>query len=172
MKTLSHDVAFEKVPVERLLKCDSGFRFEFMEKTFATFGETLFQPLRAVTIGAGPGLGAIYIAAIFPVVSDFDAEQFEVFLPVRTFHLQGRGAEAGFHPVRCAVFVHSGMFQIVDVFVIGNGASAQRAVFYGFEESFVSAFFYPRFDEITHVSKERLKEKHASYEARFMTRLS
>ena len=75
------------------------------------------QPFRAIAVAAGPGIGAVPITAILAVVGVFDAEQFEIFLPIRPLFLQWRGAETGLNPMRGAVVGDAGLLHIVKVLI-------------------------------------------------------
>lgn len=123
------------------------------QKRFPLFLQPLLQLPRAITIAARPRLRAIFMPAIFPIVRVLDAEQLEIFFPIRTLLSQRRGAKTSFHPVSHAIVSHPGMLQIVNVFITGNRTASQRTVRNGFEQRFFPASLDPRFDQITHRHK-------------------
>jgi len=98
------------------------------KERFAALTQAFFEPMRAVAVGAGPGLGAVPVAAILAIVGVFDAEEFEVFLPIGTLLLEWSRAKAGFDPMGCAVVGDSGMFEVVEVLIAGDRALAESVV--------------------------------------------
>ena len=102
----------------------STLLLELFKKRFTALGEAFFQPFGAIAIRTGPGLGAVKVAAVLATVSVFHVEEVEIFFPVGAFLLQRCGAKARFNPVRGSVFVHASMFEVVDVFIAGDGAAA------------------------------------------------
>ena len=108
--------------------------------------EALFELFSAIAVRAGPRFGAVKIAAIPAAVSVFDTEEFEIFLPVRAFFGEWRGAKAGLDPVRRAIFGESRLFHVVDIFVAGDGTLAEGAFADGAEQGEVLAGFDSGFD--------------------------
>jgi len=63
----------------------------------------LLQSPGAIAVTARPRLRTVQIAAILAIVRVLDAEQLEIFLPIRPLLRQRRRTETGLHPVRHAV---------------------------------------------------------------------
>jgi hypothetical protein len=126
------------------------FGFERFEKGLASFGEALFETAGAIAIGAGPGFGALFMAAIFAVMRVLHIQEVEKLFPIRTFFGKRRGAVAGFHPARDAVITDTGVLHIVEIFATGDGATAEGSVANGGEEGFFPPGFDAGFDQITH----------------------
>ena len=101
--------------------------------------------LGAVAIAAGPGLGAVFVAAFGAVVGVLDFDQLEEFFPVGAFFVEGDLAEAAFDPFDLAVAEEAGGSHVVEVFVGGDGAAAEGAGFDGVEEGgFLAGFLLSR----------------------------
>ena len=126
---------------------------EFLQEGFAFLALALFEAFGAIAVGAGPGLGAVQIAAVFAIVRVFDAEEVEIFFPVRTLLLKRRWAETGFDPMGSAVVPEASLLHVVEVFITRDGALAEGAVADGLEEGLVVAGFHAGFDEIAHRSQ-------------------
>src|SRR2546427_6468714 len=78
---------------------------QFPQKRLALCAQPFLKLGRAVAVAARPRLGAIFVPAITPRMSVFDAEQIEILLPVRAFFGQRRIAETAFNPGGEAVLV-------------------------------------------------------------------
>lgn len=133
------------------LRVRAGGLLEVVEEGLAVFAKTLLEFPGAIAVGAGPRLGAVEVAAVSAAVRVFDADELEVFLPVRPFLGERRGAKAGLDPVGGAVVGESGLFHVVNIFIAGNGAATERAVADGAQQRGVLAGFDAGFDQVTHI---------------------
>ena len=126
---------------------------DFLQERLPFLAQALFEAFGAIAVAARPGLGAVPVAAIFAIVRVFDAEEVEIFFPVRTLLLKRRRAETGFDPMGRAVVAEASLLHVVEVFVAGDGALAERVVADGLQKSLVVAGFHASFDEIAHRSQ-------------------
>ena len=94
--------------------------FQQFEKGLARILQLLFQPRGAVAIAAGPGLGAIHVAAFAAVVSVLHLHEVEILLPVRTLFLERRGALADFDPSHRLVGTNPRLVHVAQIFVPGD----------------------------------------------------
>jgi hypothetical protein len=120
------------------------------QKCRALLLQTFFESLGAVAIRARPRFGAVLVPAIFAVVRVLDAQQFKKFFPVRPFLRQWCVAKAGLDPVCDAIRADPRVLQIVNVFIAGNRALAERAIGDGLPQIFFASLFHAGFNEITH----------------------
>src|ERR1700686_1287126 len=79
-----------------------------------------FEARRAVAISAGPGLGAVLVAAFAPVVGVLHLHQLKILLPVRTLFLQRCGAITDFDPAHRLVGTSPSLIHVPQVFAPGN----------------------------------------------------
>ena len=130
----------------------SGFivLLERFKKWFSSLLEPLFEAAGAVAVRAGPGFSAVFVAAVFAIMRVLHFQDVEIFFPIRTFFVQRDGAETRFYPMSDAVFAETGLFHVVNIFVTGDGAAAERAVANGAQKRFFFARFDPGFHQITH----------------------
>ena len=105
---------------------------------------------RAVAVATRPRLGAVLMAAVAPRVRVFDAEQLEVFFPIRPLFGQRRVAETGLDPSRDAAVIDPRLLHIVDVFVAGDGTFTERPSVNRAQQRPLAVGFHARFDQITH----------------------
>jgi len=84
----------------------------------------LFEALGTIAVFAGPGFGAVVVAALAAVVGVLDAGQVEVAFPIGALFLERRGAVADFHPSGGLVFAEAGFAHVAEVFAFGDGAAA------------------------------------------------
>ena len=123
---------------------------QFFQKRLSGLLQPLFEAPSAIAIGAGPGFSAVFMAAISSRMSVLHLQQFKIFLPVRPFFIQRRGAETGFNPVSDALLVEPGVPQIVNVFFSRNRAAAQRPIGNGVEQGLFASGFESSLHQITH----------------------
>ncbi len=91
-----------------------------IQKRCAASHQLRFQFLRAIAITTRPRLTSIFVTAIPPGVRVFNAQQGEIFLPVRTLLRQRRIAEASLNPGSYTGCVHPGLVHIIYVLVPGD----------------------------------------------------
>jgi hypothetical protein len=112
--------------------------------------EAFFEAGGTIAIAAGPGFGAVFVAAFAAVVGVLNFGQIEKFLPVRLFFLKRRGAIADFDPASGVVVEDAGVAHVAKVFAFGDRAATQGFVFDGLEEGGFAAGFDTGSDEIAH----------------------
>jgi hypothetical protein len=121
--------------------------------------KSLLELFRAIAIAAGPRLDPVFVATIPTGMGVFDAEQMEIFLPIRAFLSERRIAKAALDPGRHAVFTYPRLIHVVQILVAGDRALAERSTFNCAEEiTFLSSLqlgFYP----IAH-SKDNITNLH------------
>src|SRR5205809_3372240 len=70
------------------------------EKRLVGILQLFFKPRRAVTIAAGPGLGAVLVAAFAAVMRVLHFNEVKILFPVRRLFLERRGAVEDLDPPR------------------------------------------------------------------------
>ena len=108
MESLHSLVTLEVPPLPSRIGADivstaSRFTSQTRQKRLARALELFFKSARAIALRACPRFSAVQITAVPTRVRIFDADQIEVFLPVRTLFLEWNSAEANLHPMRGAV---------------------------------------------------------------------
>ena len=124
--------------------------FQILEERFAFGTEFFFETTRAIAIATGPRLGTVPIAAIATGMGVLDADQLEILFPIGTLLGERRGAKAGFDPVRGAVLGDAGLAHVVQVFITGDGALAERAGLDRGQQRLCLSGFQTGFDQVTH----------------------
>lgn len=124
---------------------------EFGEEGAAGGLEFGFEFGGAIAVATGPGFRAVFVATIAAGVGVLDGEEVEVFLPVGSFFVEGRGAETRFDPMGDGVLVDACLLHVVGVFVAGDGAAAEGSGVDGGEEFAVASGFDAGFDEVAHL---------------------
>ena len=79
-----------------------------------------------------------------------DAQQFKVFLPIRTFFRQWRRTETNFDPGYRTITTKPSVFHVFQIFVASNGALAQDPFINGLHESQFLSRLHPCFNEVAH----------------------
>src|ERR1700732_847158 len=77
-------------------------------------------------------------------------QQFEVFLPIRTFLRQWRRTETNFDPSYRTITTKPSVFHVFKIFVAGDGAFAQGPFINGLHESQFLSRLHPCFNEVEH----------------------
>jgi hypothetical protein len=130
----------------------SRFTAQTREKRLARALELFFEAARAIALRARPRFGAVQIAAVSTCVRIFDADQIEVFLPIRSLFLERDPAEANLHPMGGAVVSRARLLHIPEILVARDGAAAERAIFNRPEQSLLFARLHASFHQIAHGS--------------------
>src|ERR1700730_4494397 len=78
------------------------------------------------------------------------AQQFEVFLPIRTFLRQWRRTETNFDPSDRTITTTPSVFHVFEIFVASDGALAQDPFINGLHESQFLSRLHPCFNEVAH----------------------
>jgi hypothetical protein len=112
--------------------------------------QAFLQPLCAIAICARPQIVAVFVPAILAIMRILDAQQLEIFFPIRPFLSQGRGAKADFHPVYQAIIAQARLLHVPFVFVAGNRTLTERAIGDSLQKGLFAALFHACFDEVTH----------------------
>ena len=105
---------------------------------------------RAVAVVAGPGLGAVLVAAFAPVVGVLHAGEIEIFFPVGSFFLKRRRTVTNFNPSCRLVFAQTRLVHIAKIFALGNRTLAQGSAFDGAEQVGFAARLNVGSNEISH----------------------
>ena len=142
----------------------AGSTFQFCEKWPAGLLKLFLQSLRAITVRAGPGLGAILVAAIPASMRVLDAEQVEVFLPIRTLLLQRDRTKTGFHPMGRSIRRRASLLHIVKVFVTRDGTAPERPIGNRLDQRLLLAGFDFGFHEVTNAGNIPRLRKDADLE--------
>jgi hypothetical protein len=90
--------------------------------------QALFKTFGAVTVATSPRFVAIFMSAVFAIMSVFDTQQFKKLLPVRAFFRKGRSTKTGLNPMSNTVRAHARVLEVMNVFVAGYGAASERAI--------------------------------------------
>ncbi len=90
------------------------------QKRLTALPKFFFQSFRAVAVAARPRFAAVFVTAVFAIVRVLDAEQFEVFLPVRFLLLQWSGAVADFDPTNGLVRIKTRLLHIAKILISGD----------------------------------------------------
>lgn len=106
--------------------------------------ELCFEAGGAVTIAAGPGLGAVLVAAFPAVVGVLHLHKFKILFPKRALFLERRGAVADLNPPHCFIGTKPCFVHIAQVFTLGDRAAAQEATVDRFQQALLAALFHPR----------------------------
>ena len=83
----------------------------------------MLEPLGAITIATCPRLRSVFVPAVSARVRVLNAQEFEIFLPIRSFFRERWIAKADLDPSRNAVFVDARLLHVLEVFVTGNGVA-------------------------------------------------
>jgi len=111
----------------------------------------VLQASGAIAVLARPGLRAVAVKALAPVVRVLDARELKILLPIRALLGKRRVAEADFHPANSVVLAQTCLPHIAEIFVACHGTAAERAVLDGLQESLLAAGFDARAYEVAHV---------------------
>ena len=128
----------------------SRFTSRTRQKRLARALELFFKSARAIALRARPRFSAVQITAVPTCVRIFDADQIEVFLPVRSLFLERNPAEANLHPMRNAVVRYPRLLHIPEILVARDGAAAEPAIFNRPEQSLLFAGLHSCFHQISH----------------------
>jgi len=99
-----------------------------LQKRIAPAAQFLFQLLRAITIATRPRLRSIFVPAVSARVRVLNAQEFEIFLPIRPFFRERWIAKADLDPSRNSVFVDARLLHIMEVFVTGDRTASEGAL--------------------------------------------
>jgi len=121
-----------------------------LQKRLSRFFQLPLQPLRAIAITASPRFRTILIPAFPAIMRVLYPGQFEVFLPIRTFFLQRRGAVTDLYPTSRIVGAQPCLPHISQVLALSDRASAQVASLDCFQQTLFATALHSRPDQITH----------------------
>ena len=88
----------------------------------------MLEPLGAITIATCPRLRSVFLPAVSARVRVLNAQEFEIFLPIRSFFRERWIAKADLDPSRNAVFVDARLLHVLEVFVTGDRTTAKGAL--------------------------------------------
>jgi hypothetical protein len=90
------------------------------KEVLAGLGKVLFEVAGAVAIAAGPGFGAMFVAAIAAGVGIFNFEQVQKLFPIWALLFERSAAEAGFNPLELLIGRKAGGTHVFEVFIARN----------------------------------------------------
>jgi hypothetical protein len=82
--------------------------------------QAFFESFGAITVRTCPTFRAIFMPTILAIVRVFDFQQLKIFLPVRPFFSQWRGAETSFQPMYDTVIPNARLPHVPIIFVTCN----------------------------------------------------
>src|SRR5713101_634482 len=94
---------------------------EYVEERLSLVRQLFFELAGAVASAAGPGFGAVQVAATAAGVGILDSDQVKKLFPVGPFFLERHVAEADLDPADLALGAQAGLLHVAEILVAGHG---------------------------------------------------
>jgi hypothetical protein len=130
----------------------AGDFLQFLEKGRSQTLQLLFEALGAIAVLARPGLAAVEVTALAPVMRVLHFDQLEELFPIRPLLLERRRTVANLDPADLFSLRLPRLTHIPEVLASGNGSSPQASVFDRLKQGLFASGLDARSYQVTHAS--------------------